>query len=105
MGQQQPGGLGSLLGMLIPFGLMFVVLYLLIIRPQRQKESERLKMLSNVQKNDNVLTSGGIYGVVMQVKDNEVTIKIDENNNTKIRVAKSAIIGIDRGNATTGENK
>ena len=57
---------------------------------------ERLNMLKNIQKNDPVITSGGIYGIVQQVKDTEVIIKIDESNNTKIRVAKSAIIGVEK---------
>lgn len=83
-------------GMLLPFILMFVLLYVLIIRPQRKKEQERLKMLQNINKNDRVLTSGGIYGIVMNIKDNEVTLKIDETTNTKIRLARSAIIGIEK---------
>lgn len=92
---------GDILTMLLPFALMFFLLYLLILRPQRKKEQERLAMLQNVKRDDHVLTSGGLYGVVQLVKDNEVILKIDENNNVKVRVAKSAIVGIERG--TSGE--
>jgi preprotein translocase subunit YajC len=92
---QATGG-GDFMTMLLPFGLMFLLLYLLIMRPQHKKEKERLVMLQNVKKDDHVLTSGGIYGVVQLVKDNEVMLKIDETGNVKVRVAKSAIIGIEK---------
>lgn len=96
MPTQSPNAGASIIPMLVMFGVIFGLMYILVLRPQRKKETERLKMLGNIQKNDTVLTSGGIYGVVQQVKDNEVTLKIDESNNTKIRISKSAIIGIER---------
>ena len=92
---QVTGG-GDFITMLLPFALMFLLLYLLIMRPQRKKEKERLAMLQNVKKDDHVLTSGGMYGVVQLVKDNDVILKVDETSNIKIRVAKSAIIGIEK---------
>ena len=49
-----------------------------------------------VKKNDYVLTTGGIYGTVLSAKDNEVTLKIDDSNNTKVRLARSAIIGVEK---------
>lgn len=100
MPAQQPNAGGSIVSLLVMFGIMFILMYILIIRPQRKKETERLKMLGNIQKNDPVLTSGGIYGIVQQVKDNEVILKIDEGNNIKIRISKSAIIGIERDKTT-----
>ncbi|MEW6026134.1 MAG: preprotein translocase subunit YajC [Planctomycetota bacterium] len=87
--------------MIIPFALMFLLLYVLIIRPQRKKEQERLNMIQNVKKNDYVLTTGGIYGTVLGVKDNEVTLKIDDSNNTRIKLAKSAIIGVEKSVSST----
>ncbi|MFA5794051.1 MAG: preprotein translocase subunit YajC [Candidatus Brocadiia bacterium] len=100
----QSGSTGSLVSMIVMFAIMFGLMYILLIRPQRKKEIERLNMLKNIQKNDPVITSGGIYGIVQQVKDTEVIIKIDESNNTKIRVAKSAIIGVDK-NMMASEEK
>ena len=91
---QEPGGGSALLSMLLPFALMFGLLYLLIIRPQKKKEQQRQAMINNAQKNDQVLTSGGIYGVITHIKDNEVTLKIDEDSNVKIKLAKSAIVGV-----------
>jgi len=98
------GGTGAFISMIIPFALMFLLLYVLIIRPQRKKEQERLGMIQNVKKNDYVLTTGGIYGTVMGVKDNEITLKIDDTNNTRVKLAKSAIIGVEKAAYDSGNN-
>jgi preprotein translocase subunit YajC len=84
------GGLMQFLPLVIIFGIM----YFLLIRPQQQKEKERQEMLSKIKKNDHVLTTGGMYGIVTSVKDDEVTLKVDEDQNVKVRIARSAIAGI-----------
>lgn len=84
--------LSGLISMLFPFALMFLVLYLLIIRPQQKKDKERLLMLNSLKKNDYVLTSGGIYGTITNIKDNEIILKIDED--VKVKIAKTAIIAV-----------
>jgi len=99
----QQGGTGAFISMIIPFALMFLLLYVLIIRPQRKKEQERLGMIQNVKKNDYVLTTGGIYGIVVGIKDNEITLKIDDTNNTKVKLAKSAIIGVEKSASTSDQ--
>ena len=48
-------------------------------------------MVQSLQKNDRILTVGGIYGTVVDIKDNEITIKVDESNNTKMRISRNAI--------------
>ncbi|MBI4575739.1 MAG: preprotein translocase subunit YajC [Planctomycetes bacterium] len=80
--------------MLLMFGLMFVVLYLLVLRPQQRREKERQAMLKDLKKNDRVLTSGGLYGVVMNLSDEVVTLKVDENHNVRMRFARSAIASV-----------
>lgn len=84
------GGLTSFL----PLIIIFAIMYFLLIRPQQQKEKERQEMLTKIKKNDHVITTGGIHGIVAAVKDDEITLKIDEAQNVKIRVARSAIAGI-----------
>lgn len=74
---------------LMPIILIFVVFYFLLIRPQQKKEKERQKMLSQLQKNDEVITSGGIHGTIVNVKDTSVILKVDEN--VKIEVEKGFI--------------
>ena len=87
-----PGGGGSSLFLLL--AMMFAIMYFMIIRPQRRKEKARTEMLSKIHKNDHVLTSGGIYGVVMNLKDEEVILRIDEANNVKVRISRGSIVSI-----------
>jgi preprotein translocase subunit YajC len=92
---QQPGSdPGGLLGVLPMFAIVFAIMYLLVLRPQQKKESERQEMLKKLQKNDKVITTGGIYGIVTSVKEDEVTLKVDDSQNVRIRFARSAIAGI-----------
>ena len=78
---------------LLPLLLLGVVFYFFMIRPQRREQARRQMMLSAVKKNDRVVTIGGIYGVVTNVhrEADEVTIKVDEATNTKLRVTLSSI--------------
>ncbi len=87
-GGEPPPGLGS---MLFPLALMGIVFYFLLIRPQSAEKKRRAAMLSGIKKNDRVVTIGGIMGTVLSVKDDEVTLKVDESSNTKITFARSAI--------------
>ncbi len=83
------GGLAS--GQLIMIVVMFVIMYFLLFRGPRKQQKEQAKMRSSIEKNDKILTIGGIYGTVLDVKDNEVTIKIDESTNTKMKISLSAV--------------
>jgi preprotein translocase subunit YajC len=58
--------------------------------PQKQKQ-QRKKLVQSLQKNDRVQTIGGVMGTVVDIKDDEITLKVDESNNTKIKVVSSAI--------------
>jgi preprotein translocase subunit YajC len=74
----------------VPIILMIAIFYFLLIRPQQKKEKDRKSMISEIKEGDKVLTSGGIYGVVSNVKDeNIVVVKIA--NNTKVEFSKSSI--------------
>ena len=72
-------------------GLMFVFMYLLLFRGPRKKQQQQLKMVQKLQKNDRVRTIGGIIGTIVDVKDDVITLKVDESNNTKIKIVASAI--------------
>lgn len=76
--------------LLLLLGVMF---YLILIRPERRKRAEMSKMLEELKKNDRVVTIGGIYGTVVNVQkgSEDVTLRVDENNNTRMRVLRSAI--------------
>ncbi|MCM8770553.1 MAG: preprotein translocase subunit YajC [Candidatus Omnitrophica bacterium] len=73
----------------IPFILIFIIFYFLLIKPQKQREKEHQKMLSNITKNDEVITSGGIHGTVVNIKDKTFIIRVDED--VKIEVEKGCI--------------
>lgn len=72
-------------------GLMFVLMYVILFRGPRKKQQQHKQMMAALGKNDKIQTIGGIIGTVVDVKDDEVTLKIDESNNTKIKVLRSAI--------------
>jgi len=92
-----PGGgdLGGF-GFFAPLVLMFVVIYFLMIRPSRKQQKDRDQMLAAIKKNDHVLTTGGIYGIVDKVRESDVILKIDERNDVRVRVARSSIVGLDK---------
>lgn len=75
----------------LPFILIMVIMYLLLLRGPRKQQQQQRKMMQSLKKNDRVRTIGGIFGTVVDVKEDEVVLKIDESNNTKIRVSMSAI--------------
>ena len=83
----------SLSSFLIPFGMIAVLFYFMVIRPERRKKADLLAMLQNLKKNDRVITVGGIYGTIVNAPQGskEVTLKVDENNNTRLRVLRSSI--------------
>ena len=84
---------GGLFSMMLPFVAIFALFYFILIRPQRREQSRRQAMLGEVKKNDRVLTAGGVYGVVANVNRDadEVTVKVDEATNTKLRLTLGSI--------------
>lgn len=74
---------------IIMFGLMFVVFYFFMIRPQQKKAKEARKFRENLQKGARVVTIGGIHGKVLEVNDKTVLVEVDSN--VKLRFEKSAI--------------
>ncbi len=74
-----------------PIILIFVVMYFILFRGPRKKQQQHKQMVQALERNDKVRTIGGILGTVIDVKENEVTLKVDESNNTKIKVLPSAI--------------
>ncbi|NLJ47027.1 MAG: preprotein translocase subunit YajC [Treponema sp.] len=88
--QAPAGTTGSMMSTIVMFGLIFVIFYFLIIRPQNKKQKELQKMLAGIQKGDKIVTIGGIHGVVHAVKEGgTVVVKVDDA--CKIEFAKSAI--------------
>lgn len=84
------GGFASILTMILPLGLMVLIFYFLIIRPEKKRTKETEAMLNNIQVADEVITNGGIIGRVLSVQKDTVMIETGSDR-TKIRVVKSAI--------------
>jgi len=74
-----------------PLALMGLIFYFLLIRPQSREKKRRAGMIAALKKNDRVLTIGGILGTVTAVRDDEVTLKVDESSNTKITFSRASI--------------
>lgn len=71
--------------------LLFVLMYFMMFRGPKKRQQQQQQMVQSLKKNDRVQTIGGILGTVLEVSDNEITIKIDESNNTKMKVLPSSI--------------
>jgi len=82
----------GLFGTLLPFILIFVIFYFLLIRPQQRRVKDHRRMIDNLKKGDKVITSGGVYGVIEAVGTNTITVKIAEN--VKVKIAKSTISSV-----------
>ena len=82
-------GLGNS-SFLIMMVAIFAVMYFLMIRPQQKRQKELRAFRDTLQKGNKVITAGGIYGVVVEVKENYVLMEVD--NNVKLRVDKSSIV-------------
>jgi len=78
---------------LIWFGLIFVVMYLLLIRPQRKKQKEHQKLLSDLKKGDKVVTSGGMFGTIFAIDEDRSRVVLKINENTKLEFLKTSIAG------------
>ena len=91
--QGAPGiGAPSQLLSFLPLVLVFVIFYFLLIRPQQRKAKEHQEMIGKLKRNDEVMTSGGIYGKVTALTDNVVTLEVAPN--VRIRVHRPQITEI-----------
>ena len=88
---QAPTGPGPLMT-LFPFILIFLIMYFLIIRPQQKKARDHREMLGRLKRNDEVMTSGGIYGKVVALADEMVTLEVAPN--VRIRVQRPHIAAV-----------
>lgn len=99
---QGPPGWAAIMPMVV-LGVMFVMFF----RTQSKQRKDLQNALTAIKKNDKVVTSGGIIGVVVAIKENEdeITLKVDDTTNSRIRVLKSSVVKITSGDVTVGEVK
>ena len=89
---QQTAATPGPLAMLFPFVIMFAIFYLIVFRPQAKAQKQHANMLKNLKKNDEVATSGGLIGTVVNVKPDAITLRIADN--VRVEVERSAITRI-----------
>lgn len=88
-GRPQAGD--SFMRFMLPMLLALGVFYFLMFRGQRKDKKKHAQMLANLKRNDRVQTIGGVFGTVVDARDNDVVLKVDEANNVKMRFNRSAI--------------
>ena len=83
----------------LPMILIFVIFYFMLIRPQRKKDKEAKQMLANLKVGDRVCTIGGIYGTIVRIKDDVLTIEVGEAK-TQMMIARWAVRNVEQLNVT-----
>lgn len=80
---------GSIVTALLPFVLVFVIFYLLIIMPQRKKQKKHQEMVGQLKPGNKIVTTGGLYGIVMGVQEDKIELKIASN--VKIDITRNSV--------------
>lgn len=88
----------SLLVMVIYIVIIFAFMYFIAIRPQKKREKEHDALVNSVEVGDSVLTTSGMYGVVIDIQDDTVIVEFGSNKNCRIPMQKSAISDVEKSN-------
>lgn len=89
----QSAGGGDVVMSILPFVLMFVIFYFLLIRPQRKQMKERQEMLTNIRRNDTIVTGGGVVGKVTKVID-DGELEVEVAKDVKVRVLRAMVADV-----------
>ncbi len=98
LGGEGSGGIMSFL----PFIIIMVIIYFLMIRPQAKRQKEKTKMLEAIKKGDRIVTIGGLHGTVTGLKNQGKILLVKVDKNTSLTIAKSAVAGM-AGNVSDNE--
>lgn len=85
---------GDMLKGMWPFALLMAAMYFLMIAPQRKKQKEHAKMLASIKSGDEILTSGGLYGTVVSVREDRFVIRVGDS--TKVELAKGFVQTVEK---------
>src|ERR1700736_5390940 len=96
LAQAQPGapapGPGGGFGFFVPFIFIFIIMYFMLFRPQKKRQQEQQRLIASLKTGDRVVTNGGIHGLIANVKETTVMLKVADN--VKIELEKSAITNV-----------
>ena len=97
-GETSGSSTGSMLLLIVQVGFLGLLLYFMLIRPQKKQQKKMGVMLSTLAAGDSVLTSGGFYGVVIDVMDDIVIVEFGNNKNCRIPMKKTSIVELEKPN-------
>ena len=91
--------------MLVPMGLIFLIFYFLLIRPQSKRQRELEQALKAIEKNDNVVTAGGLHGKVVGIADDVLTVEIAalKGERVRVKVSRAKIESVQKAKKGEGE--
>src|ERR1700726_152418 len=95
LAQAQPGGPAGPaggLGFFVPFVFIFIIMYFVMFRPQRKRQQEQQRLVSSLKTGDRVVTNAGIHGLIANVKETTLMLKVADN--VKIEMEKSAVTNV-----------
>jgi preprotein translocase subunit YajC len=92
-------GAGSGLLGILPFVFIFVIMYYVMLRPQMRRQKEQARLVSTLKTGDRVVTSSGIHGLISNVKDTTVIVKVADN--VKLEMEKTAVTNVVKGNESS----
>lgn len=87
-----PSGAGSGLITMLPFVFIFVIMYYVMLRPQMRRQKEQARLVSSLKTGDRVVTSSGIHGLISNVKETTVIVKVADN--VKLEIEKTAVTNV-----------
>ena len=87
-----PTGPGGGFGFFVPFIFIFIIMYFVMFRPQKRRQEQQQKLIASLKTGDRVITNGGIHGLISNVKETTVIVKVADN--VKIELEKSAVTNV-----------
>jgi len=93
------GGLGSI-GPLLPLVLIFAIFYFLLILPQQRRQKKWQQMLGELKTGDKIITSGGLHGTIIALRDDYVHLRVPPDN-LRVEVSRSSVVSVTSGEETT----
>ena len=96
MTSEAAAGAGSMITMVIWMVVLFGLMYFLMIRPQKKEQKRVAAMLADMEVGDAVVTTGGFYGVIIDITDDDVIVEFGNNKNCRIPMRKAAIAEVEK---------
>jgi preprotein translocase subunit YajC len=97
-GANGAGGMG-VMGMIIYVVVIMALMYFIAIRPQKKQQKEQQAMIASMEIGDSIMTTGGFYGVIIDITDDVVIVEFGSNKNCRIPMEKAAVAKVEKANA------